>query len=244
VEKEAIGLFISAHPLKPLREALRARVDCQLASLAERRDKDLVTVGGIIVEAKRIRTRNGDPMMFATLDDLGGTVEMLVFGKALAEHEAALAVDEVVLVTGRVDHKEATKTCLIVQAVERFSPSQEEIESARARPEHGPSAPTAEAAPVHLRVDPTRLSESAIDDLKQAIEDFPGPAEVVLDLDTSDGTRRLRLGDSYRVLHTPALRAQLEQALAPASEAPAHEVPAPATPASAAPASAASAAGG
>ena len=72
VEKEAIGLFISAHPLKPLREALRARVDCPLAALAERRDKDWVTVGGIIIEAKRIRTRNGDPMMFATLDDLAG----------------------------------------------------------------------------------------------------------------------------------------------------------------------------
>jgi DNA polymerase III subunit alpha len=216
VEKEAIGLFISAHPLKPLREALRARVDCPLSSLAQRRDKDLVTVGGIIAEAKRIRTRNGDPMMFATLDDLGGTVEMLVFGKALAEHEAALAVDEVVLVTGRVDHKEATKTCLIVQAVERFSPSQEEIESARARCEDGPSAPGASAAPVHLRVDAARLPDSAIEDLKEAIEDFPGPAEVVLELDTSAGTRRLRLGEAYRVQHTPALRAELEQALAPA----------------------------
>ena len=49
-------------------------------------------------------------MMFATLDDLEGSVEMLVFGKALAEYEAALAVDEIVLVHGRVDHKDAGKT--------------------------------------------------------------------------------------------------------------------------------------
>ena len=76
-----------------MREALRARADCALAALAERRDKDWVTVGGIVTEAKRIKTRNGDHMMFATLDDLEGTVEMLVFGKALAEHEAVLAVD-------------------------------------------------------------------------------------------------------------------------------------------------------
>jgi len=261
VEKEAIGLFISAHPLKPLREALRARVDCPLSSLVERRDKDLVTVGGIIVEAKRIRTRNGDPMMFATLDDLCGTVEMLVFGKALAEHEAALAVDEVVLVTGRVDHKEATKTCLIVQAVESFAPSQEEIESARGRADDGPSAPAALTDPVHLRVDAARLPDGAIDDLKQAIEDFPGPAEVVLDLDTSAGTRRLRLGEGYRVQHTPALRAELEQALAPAlgasapalgtsvpaapaAEASAPAEPAPTGPTHEAPAQAASVSGG
>jgi DNA polymerase-3 subunit alpha len=215
VEKESIGLFISAHPLKPLREALRRRVDCPLAALAERRDKDWVTVGGIIVEAKKIRTRNGDHMMFATLDDLAGSVEMLVFGKALAEHESALAVDEVVLVKGRVDHKEAGKTCLIVQSVEPFAPSEEEIEQARAKTE----AATALAQPVRLRVQASALCAALIEDLKHAIESFPGPAEVVLELDTSAGTKRLRLGDAYRVQHTPTLRAELDNALAPLREA-------------------------
>jgi DNA polymerase III subunit alpha len=214
-EKEAIGLFVSAHPLKPLREALRARVDCPLSELGDRRDKDLVTVGGIITEAKRIRTRNGDPMMFATLDDLVGSVEMLVFGKALTEHEAALAVDEVVLVKGRVDHKEAGKTCLVVQSVESFAPSQEEIERARTQADAAARSATALAQPVHLRVAAADLSRSALDDLKQAIEDFPGPAEVVVDIDTSAGTRRVRLGDEYRVQHTATLRAELEHALAP-----------------------------
>jgi DNA polymerase-3 subunit alpha len=223
VEKEAIGLFISAHPLKPLREALRARVDCSLAALADRRDKDWVTVGGIIVEAKRIRTRNGDHMMFATLDDLAGSVEMLVFGKALAEYESALAVDEVVLVKGRVDHKEAGKTCLVVQSAQSFSPTQEEIEKARAKAdaatERRGNVATALAEPVHLRVDARALAATAIEDLKQAIEDFPGAAEVLLDVDTSSGTRRLRLGEAYRVQHTPTLRAELEHALAPIASA-------------------------
>jgi DNA polymerase-3 subunit alpha len=215
VEKEAIGLFISAHPLKPLREALRARVDCSLAALTDRRDKDWVTVGGIIVEAKKIRTRNGDHMMFATLDDLAGSVEMLVFGKALAEYESSLAVDEVVLVKGRVDHKEAGKTCLVVQSVESFSPSEEEIERANTEAGRRAATATAIAVAVHLRVDLSALGASAIEDLKHAIEDFPGPAEVVLDVDTSTGVRRLKLGEAFRVQHTPTLRAELEHALAP-----------------------------
>jgi DNA polymerase-3 subunit alpha len=218
VEKEAIGLFISAHPLKPLREALRARADCPLAALGDRRDKDWVTVGGIIVEAKRIRTRNGDPMMFATLDDLAGSVEMLIFGKALAEYESALAVDEVVLVKGRVDHKEAGKTCLIVQSVERFAPSQEEIEQAREKSDASAQRNRAVAAlaeTVHLRVHASALGMGLIEDLKHAIEDFPGAAEIVLDVDTRAGTRRVRLGEAYRVQHTPTLRAELEHALAP-----------------------------
>ncbi len=210
VEKEAIGLFISAHPLKPLREALRARVDCPLAALADRRDKDWVTVGGIIVEAKKIRTRNGDHMMFATLDDLAGSVEMLVFGKALAECESALAVDEVVLVKGRVDHKEAGKTCLIVQSVEPFAPNEDEIDAARASSE----AATALAQPLRLNVHASALCAGLIEDLKHAIESFPGPAEVLLEIDTSAGMRRLRLGEAFRVQHTPTLRAELDNVLA------------------------------
>jgi DNA polymerase-3 subunit alpha len=213
-EKEAIGLFVSAHPLKPLREALRARADCPISSLEDRRDKDWVTVGGIITEAKRIRTRNGDHMMFATLDDLAGSVELLVFGKALAEHETALAVDEVVLVKGRVDHKEAGKTCLVVQSVERFAPTQEEIERAQAQARAAARTATAFAQPVHLRVAAVDLSESAIDELKLMIEECRGPAEVFVDIDHSDGsTRRLRLGEEYRVRHTPTLLAELESAL-------------------------------
>ncbi len=227
-EKEAIGLFVSAHPLKPVREALRARADCPLAALAERRDKDWVTVGGIVTEAKRIRTRSGDYMMFATLDDLEGSVELLVFGKALAEHEAALAVDQVLLVRGRVDHKEAGKTCLVVQAAEAFQPTQQEIERAgapsasSARVKGIPSTPStphtqpASTDAIHLRVDATRLPASFIEDLKHLIESHPGPVELVLEMATRTGARRLRLGDAYRVAPTPILHAELQQIIAPA----------------------------
>ncbi len=212
-EKESIGLFISAHPLKPLREALRATVDCSLSDLAERKDKDWVTVGGIITEAKKIRTRNGDPMMFATLDDLEGAVEILVFGKALAEYEGALGVDQVVLVRGRVDHKEAGKTCVVVQTVDPFAPTEEEIDKAREAAEQA----AAEVVPalMRLRLDAARLPSTVIEDLKDALEKFPGPAEVVLEMATSAGARCLRLGPAYRVAPTPTLRAELEQILGP-----------------------------
>jgi DNA polymerase-3 subunit alpha len=215
IEKEAIGLFVSAHPLKPLREILRARTDCPLAALSDRRDKDWVTVGGIIVEAKRIRTRSGDSMMFATLDDLGGAVELLVFGKALSEHENALAVDQVVLVRGRVDHKEAGKTCLIAQTVEVFAPGEQEIEQARKQAETEARTAVTISRPVHARVDAANLSASAIEDIKQLVEDYPGPAEIVLDLDTSSGVRRMRLGEAFRVQNTPTLRAELDSIFAP-----------------------------
>ncbi len=214
VEKEAIGLFISAHPLKQVREALRARVDAPLAELHERKDKDWVTAGGIITAAKKIRTRNGDPMMFATLDDLEGCVEILVFGKALAEYEGALGVDSVVLVRGRVDHKDADKTCLVVQTAEPFDPSPEEIEKARAVAATRKIGPL----PLHVRLDAAGLPASVIDDLKHLLANYPGESEVVLEVQMSGGDpRTLRLGPSYKVAPTPTLRAELEQVLGPAA---------------------------
>jgi DNA polymerase-3 subunit alpha len=156
-------------------------------------------------------------MMFATLDDLAGTVELLVFGKALSEQEASLRVDEVVLVKGRVDHKEAGKTCVVVQSVEGFSPSQAELERAQAS-ELSTVSPGLQE-PLHLRVEGTGLPAGAIEELKQAIREYPGSAEVLLDIETGAGTRRLRLGEAYRVQHTATLRARLEQALTSAVSA-------------------------
>ncbi|MDX6668820.1 MAG: polymerase subunit alpha, partial [Solirubrobacteraceae bacterium] len=217
IEKEALGLFISAHPLKEVREALRARVDCPLGDLPARRDGEWVTVGGIITQAKRVRTKKGDPMMFATLDDLDGSVEIIVFGNALAGAEGSLAVDKIVLVRGRVDHKDATKTCVVVQEAEPFEPTQEEVAAARAKARPPAAAAAVAAGPLRVRVDAARLPASVIAELKHLLENFPGESEVVLEMETSGGARRLRLGREYRVNASPSLRAELHHLLGDAA---------------------------
>ena len=109
VEKESIGLFISDHPLKRVREALLAKADCPCAEVMDRKDDEWIKIGGMITASKKIRSRAGSMLMFATVDDLEGSVELMVFEKTLAAAEAALQVDEIVLVKGVVDHKEGGK---------------------------------------------------------------------------------------------------------------------------------------
>ncbi|HVS29748.1 MAG TPA: DNA polymerase III subunit alpha, partial [Solirubrobacteraceae bacterium] len=217
-EKEAIGLFITAHPLKRVREALRLEVDCTLADLAHRRDGDWVRVGGIVSETKRIRTRKGDPMMFATLDDLSATVEMLIFGSALQTVEAHLAVDRVILVRGRVDHKDKDKTALVVQEVGPFEPTEDELQAARDR---AVRAKPAQPQTYVLRVDAARLAATVIDELRELLEGHPGESEFVLEMRTASGVRRLRFGPGYRIAPTPALKADLGELLGEAALAPA-----------------------
>src|SRR6202012_577884 len=142
-EKEALGLFISAHPLKEVGPALRAKSDCPLADLSTRRDGDWVTIGGMVTQAKKIKTKKGDFMMFATLYDLETSVEIIVFGKTLASCEDALQTDSMVLVRGKVDHKDRDTPCLIAQQVELFQPPEAEVLEAQvhaAKPALSPSA--------------------------------------------------------------------------------------------------------
>ena len=207
MEKETLGMFISSHPLADVRDALRARVDCPLSALAAKQDGAWVTVGGLITEVKRIRTKSGEPMMFATLDDLDGQVEMLIFNSAYAAAESKAALDRRVIVRGRVDHKERGETKLIVQEVEEFDPTPEEIETARAQPLERPEDSLV------LRVDARRFGDSLIGDLKTVLEHFPGSTEVVLEIDTAGGTRRLRFGAGCRVSLTHGLRAELRELL-------------------------------
>jgi DNA polymerase-3 subunit alpha len=208
-EKESLGLFISEHPLKQVRSALNVRVDCSLAELSGRRDGDWVTVGGMITQAKRIRTKKGDPMMFATLDDLEGSVELLVFGKALAAGEEALAPDSVVVVRGRVDHKDREKTCLVAQQIDRFEPTAEEVQKAAEEQAQRAAKPSL----LRLRLVASALPEAALGELREVLAGFPGESEVLIELATASGQRKLRLGADFRVSRSAALHAELEELL-------------------------------
>ena len=69
-------------------------------------------------------------MMFATLDDVEGQVEMLVFKADEAESAQVIAPDAIVIVRGRLDHKDRGETKLVVQEAQRFEPNAAEVERA------------------------------------------------------------------------------------------------------------------
>ena len=208
-EKESLGLFISAHPLKDVGPALQAKADSTLAELPNRRDGDWVTIGGMVTQARKIKTRKGDWMMFATLYDLETSVEIVVFGKVLDAAGDALETDSIVLVRGKVDHKDRDTTCLIAQQVERFEPTEEEVLKAQVQAAKPPLTPSA----LRLRLDATALPMSVLGELKELLTGFPGESDVVIELRSTVGHRRLKLGPSYRVCHSATLHSELNQLL-------------------------------
>jgi DNA polymerase-3 subunit alpha len=211
MEKEVLGTYLSSHPLSEVRDALRARVDCSIAELADKADGSWVTVGGIVTTCKKIRTKSGTQMMFATLDDVEGQVEMLVFKADQAESATVIAPDTVVVVRGRLDHKDRGETKLVVQEAERFEPDSEEIARAGA-------AANAPARPLKLTLDAAKLTPTLFEELKAVFEHHKGEADVHVAIRPGEGEPTvLVLGDDYRVRNSSGLRAELGHVLGPDS---------------------------
>jgi DNA polymerase-3 subunit alpha len=119
-EKELLGLYLSEHPLGDIADQLPDYVTAYTGDLAEESDQAKVTLGGIIQSTRRVITRAGSTMLVATLEDLTGSVEVVVFPKVFSETANAWADDAVVLTTGRVDRRDdaAQLLCETVHAWE------------------------------------------------------------------------------------------------------------------------------
>jgi DNA polymerase-3 subunit alpha len=210
LEKETLGTYLSSHPLTEVRGALRARVDCSLADLANKQDGSWVTVGGIVTECKKIRTKSGSQMMFATLDDVEGQVELLVFKADQAESATVIAPDAIVVVRGRLDHKDRGETKLVVQEAERFEPDAAEIAAA-------PAVASVPSGPFEVSLDAGMVSQGLLDELKSVLEHHKGETEVHFVVRNGGETTLLRCGEGYRVRPSGRLRSELDHVLESAS---------------------------
>ena len=100
-EKEAIGFFISGHPLDRYQAELKRYATATTSELESVRGE--IALGGIVAAIRERPLKSGNGRMgFVTIEDLRGQVEVIFFGKAFAESEQALKSDEPLLVTGSV----------------------------------------------------------------------------------------------------------------------------------------------
>lgn len=102
LEKETLGLYISGHPLSQYREILNRLSTTAAVEISDLPDDCQVILGGMIAGIKKINTRKGDTMAFLTLEDLTGTVEVLVFPRPYESNKMIIKVDEAVLIKGKV----------------------------------------------------------------------------------------------------------------------------------------------
>ncbi len=161
-EKEAIGFYISGHPLDRHRDALKRFASCETAALSEFSDKSEVRVAGMVSGLKELMTKKGDRMAFASLEDLSGFVELVVFPEAYQAGSELLKGEEPILVSGALDvGEEACK--VLVNEIVPLADAQQQM-----------------TRRVHFRLAAEGLDDRRLRELKSLMERHRGKCEAVM----------------------------------------------------------------
>jgi DNA polymerase-3 subunit alpha len=117
-EKELVGVYVSEHPMQRLMQKIGGAVTCLLGQIDETMAGHMVTVAGMINWVRQIYTKTGKPMAFVELEDMHGTIELVVFPRIYEETQVIWRQEQVVVVRGKVDMKDGTTPKIICEKVD------------------------------------------------------------------------------------------------------------------------------
>ncbi|UYN84942.1 MAG: DNA polymerase III subunit alpha [Microcella sp.] len=177
-EREMLGLYVSDHPLAGLERALAQHAGTGIAELNDNppADGEQVTVAGLITSVQhRVARQSGNPYGMITLEDFGGEVTIMFLGKTYTEFGSRLVADTIVVVRGRVNHRDdgITLQAMTLQ-----------------QPEFGVSADT---GPLTLTVREQRATVEVVSELDSVLNRHKGETEVRLRLVRDDTARVFEL---------------------------------------------------
>jgi DNA polymerase-3 subunit alpha len=244
MERDMLGLYISGHPLASARERLAARVTASIEQLPEMRDRSDVVVGGLVTAMKRTTTKNGSAMAFLTLEDLTGSVEVIVFPKTYEQSHLHLRRDAILVVRGKLDVAEqqakvlADAVILLDEVPVEAAPSTARAAPSTARAAPAPNRrartpiPTVENLPaprheaggapavggattLHVVVDASRHGEDGLRHLRDLLTQHQGDRPVLLTV-RAEG-RDVRMHAGVRVADGPRVIEAIDELLGPRS---------------------------
>jgi DNA polymerase-3 subunit alpha len=178
-EKEMLGHYVTDHPLAGLEEVLSFQTDASIASLGEIADGGIVTIAGIVHKVGKKFTRKGELMFILDVEDLEASCEVVVFPAVAERNTELVAVDRVLCVRGRVDHRDDVPKLV---ALDLSEPDYSVLDN-----------------PVRIRVSAARCTAEFVGELKSVLQEYPGRKPVFLHLLSGENERILRLGAEFSV---------------------------------------------
>jgi DNA polymerase-3 subunit alpha len=169
-EYATLGFYISGHPLAKFSGRLQQLAAVELATLEGRRAGEDVAVAGVVVNTRAMRSRKGERWAIYTLQDMSGTMELLVFPEAFARLESVFRADTPLVVRGRVAVEEVGTRLMVSDA----RPLED-------RTEVGPSR-------LCVRVNLDDMDELTLEHLERLFERKPGGCRVFFQLVHPDGS--------------------------------------------------------
>ncbi len=166
LEKEAIGFYITGHPLDEYQDLIEKFASTNAIALKEDNviDGSMIRIGGIIRSLKTITTKRGDNMAFVSLEDMKDAVEVTVFPSVYTGVRDILIEDEPVFVQGQIQKNEKSVKLL----ADKIIPIEKAEETW--------------AASVHLMVNTGIIEKQTLTRLYEILKKYPGPCKGYLHL--------------------------------------------------------------
>ena len=204
MEKEMLGLYISSHPLKRWQEKLKKEVTTTLLNLSQLKDGEEVTIAGMVSSSRQITDRNGKPMLFLSLEDLSGRVEVIIFSRVYEEFAQFLHKDALIKVTGKVNRKERTGGREGEEEVKVLASKITSLGKVSDEEEETPEI----KGKAHIRID----SEGRdLNKLKELLSAYPGESQVILHLVSGPKPTKVALNDNLRIRIEPGLLKSIQE---------------------------------
>ncbi len=172
-EYSVLGFYVSGHPLDKYASRLQDLKAVELSSIEGRRTGEDVTVAGIIVQTRPMRSRRGQRWAILTLQDRTGVIEALVFPEAFQKLEFLLKAATPLLVRARVA-VEDVGTRLIVFDARLLDKAMEQAE-------------TPGASLLRVRVNRGAIDSDVLDQLDELFSSHPGRCRIAFELVAEDG---------------------------------------------------------
>ncbi len=191
-ERELLGLYITEHPLTPHREFL-GKVAQPIATIREQRLRRS-TVGGLITKVKRITTRTNEAMAFVQLEDLTGSIEVVIFPSIFRQTITLWQEDQLVMIEAQSSTKDGEFKLLADKAREL-------------RPPEAAAGP----AKVQIQLSLETATPAVFDELKTLLRASPG--ERLVELLVHKGQQQRVVPTELSISLTPELREALQRLL-------------------------------
>jgi DNA polymerase-3 subunit alpha len=191
-EKETIGFYVTGHPLAGYESKIRKHSAITTEVLGDLDDGKEVTICGIITDIRPALTKKGDKMAYLRIEDLDGSVEVIVFPDLYKASSELLAEDRLVIITGTINKNDAGS----------------KIKGGRIQ--DLVTAPETLHTQMDIRLHSLGLTAEDIKNLKGILEEHRGKCPVFLHLITNQKEYVVALDNSLRITPSDKLSASIE----------------------------------
>jgi DNA polymerase III subunit alpha len=204
-EKEALGFYISGHPLDKYERVLKRITSGAISDLKEKASPGDVKIGGVVSALKLRNTKKGDRYGSFNVEDKSGFIEVIAWPDVYKKCADVLGADDPIFLKGRLEVGEER-----IQIIANEITALAEV-AAKGRADSG-EKPNGKSDPVHLYICESEISADELNQLRDTLLDYPGPSAVFLHvLASPKGETVIELPDQVRVASTPELEAIVEQ---------------------------------